>query len=132
LFLLPLDCLLFFSREWRLREQSPPTNGVLQSSSPPANGIHGSSGEWHPSAPPLLSSAGILVISRCLYSICCRLSRSSSPHFSSKTEDPKKPRDLGFHRFREKSTVFGAGSWLHFKLVHAFGSSSSLVRGFSL
>uniref|UniRef100_A0A803R3Q1 Uncharacterized protein n=1 Tax=Cannabis sativa TaxID=3483 RepID=A0A803R3Q1_CANSA len=41
-------------------------------------------------------------------------------------------RDLGFHRFREKSTVFGAGSWLHFKLVHAFGSSSSLVRGFSL
>uniref|UniRef100_A0A803R3Q0 Uncharacterized protein n=1 Tax=Cannabis sativa TaxID=3483 RepID=A0A803R3Q0_CANSA len=64
----------------------------MASMAPPANGIHGSSGEWHPSAPPLLSSAGILVISRCLYSICCRLSRSSSPHFSSKTEDPKKPR----------------------------------------
>uniref|UniRef100_A0A803R3P9 Uncharacterized protein n=1 Tax=Cannabis sativa TaxID=3483 RepID=A0A803R3P9_CANSA len=63
----------------------------MASMAPPANGIHGSSGEWHPSAPPLLSSAGILVISRCLYSICCRLSRSSSPHFSSKTEDPKKP-----------------------------------------
>uniref|UniRef100_A0A803RBC1 Uncharacterized protein n=1 Tax=Cannabis sativa TaxID=3483 RepID=A0A803RBC1_CANSA len=105
------------------------------------------------SAPPLLSSARILVIGRRLYSICCRLSRSSSPHFSSTTEDPKKPKVIGrisafflflslslslssvqrsrFPLFSEMSTVFGVGSWLHFKRIHAFGSSSPFVRGFS-
>uniref|UniRef100_A0A803QEP8 GAG-pre-integrase domain-containing protein n=1 Tax=Cannabis sativa TaxID=3483 RepID=A0A803QEP8_CANSA len=56
--------------EWRLREQAPPANGILQSRSPPANVIGSASslqckdlGNWSPPLLDLLSSLSLVISS---------------------------------------------------------------------